>query len=408
MRNINFITFVIADVVSKISAFLLVPILVQDLSVDEYGALGFYLSLIQILTVIIGFSGNGLISVTYVKESKRNAHYIHWVVFNMSFLVFLMLSFLILLYGFVFSPSQAFSIWLCVIIGFLSGVNLHYIALSKCSSRFHLASLSLLFYILVAQVGTFLLFLFFEGGVNERLLFLVGGYLSSAIFFYCAVTDKKRNLFRFFSKKECGKVFQYSFSLYLHHICHWGRFYADKIIVSSLLGFTVGGQYVLASTISSASVMGFTVLSQSLQPFFYRVIKKQGVNRQLMLALAIVPFSAVAQLIFYFIMDAAWERLFDVDYEDAKKYFSILLWAAWFQILYQFFSHSLFYYKLNAMLGMGSVYAFIIYMCLVSLSFIFEGGVEWMIYSSIMSALFLMLYVIFRALNLKEVIHVQN
>ncbi|MCS5785160.1 oligosaccharide flippase family protein [Klebsiella variicola subsp. variicola] len=59
------------DILGKLIGFLILPYLTSKMGVSEYGLLTLYLSFIQILIILISFSGQGLLPVKYIQESEN-------------------------------------------------------------------------------------------------------------------------------------------------------------------------------------------------------------------------------------------------------------------------------------------------------------------------------------------------
>ncbi|NVN97484.1 oligosaccharide flippase family protein, partial [Candidatus Nomurabacteria bacterium] len=76
--------FALINLLRSIMPFVLLPILTRVLSVEDYGILSIYESTIMILTPLMFFSTNGLLSVKYHKNTQKEISNINVNAFVMS------------------------------------------------------------------------------------------------------------------------------------------------------------------------------------------------------------------------------------------------------------------------------------------------------------------------------------
>ncbi|WP_434669724.1 oligosaccharide flippase family protein [Klebsiella sp. B345] len=61
------------DILGKLIGFLILPYLTSKMGVAEYGLLTLYLSFVQILIILISFSGQGLLPVKFIQENENES-----------------------------------------------------------------------------------------------------------------------------------------------------------------------------------------------------------------------------------------------------------------------------------------------------------------------------------------------
>ncbi|MBB1456679.1 lipopolysaccharide biosynthesis protein [Pseudoalteromonas sp. SG43-5] len=372
--NIRLPLYVFADVVSKASAILVVPIVSNTLGAEQYSILSVLQSLIQIFIVFFAFSGNGLIPIKFIRENESAASEVHSAFVHLGLLV--LLFFLLISPLIIYIKGIDISHYLLIVfIGLFTAFSVQFLSLFRIKERFLLLATVLIATTLISQLGTYIYFSESGGDIETRLLFtLVGVMLQTVILLLCAETP-----FVAFLKKKRVNIYKecigYGVSLWLHHLSYWVRAFADRLIVAFMFGASLAGNYALAVTIASAAYMGFSALSQALQSFFYKRITQMGVQAHISLVVRLSLGIFLAFLAFCVIAYYLWFFIFKNEFELARNLFVFALIPVFLQVIYTFLSHGLFYYKQNKIISKISITSAFIYCFII--------GICWVVFNNI-------------------------
>lgn len=378
------VLYVGADVFAKASALLVVPIVSESLGAEQYGALGVLQAALQILVILISLSGNGLIPIKFISEGSFEALKTHAGFIQLS----LSILFGLLLLAPLFLIVSSFKIteYITVIsIAFLTALSVQSISYLRCKGKFYLISAAVILCTFVSQFGAYLYFSSNPGQVIDRLIFLLIGVILQSAVLLSVDRELIIEVLKYKSKKVYISYFNYGKSLWLHHSSNWLRNFSDRIFVVWFFGATVGGNYTLAMTMAGASLMGFSVLSQAMQPYFYSIIKNDGHGAFLRKLYLISPFLVVTFTIYGGAGVFFWDEVFSKEFSESKDIFIIALISYCLQSLYTFFSHGLFYMKKNDFVVKTSLFSTAVYILLVFL--LSDFGVYSLVYSSIIASL---------------------
>lgn len=399
--------FVVADVISKTAGLVLLPILTLQLGPEKYGELGVLLAITQLLILLLSFSGNGLVPIKYSMVGKQAALESLKTFNYMTICFTAMLTVIVLI--FYHSSSDFVSILLVVFTASLNALNIQIISYCRSELRYKGMSVAVFVATLVSQGVCYWHFFTLNGSLEIRLAYLMVGAFCHFLLLLYVVREEVNKLFRFnihcIDKQRFKECFNYGRSLWLHHLSHWVRAFGDKALVALVFGALLAGHYALAVTVAFAAVMGFTVLSQALQPFFYTFIKNNGLARFIKLVLFMQPLILAVFSAYALVLNKYWPVIFSSEYELASVYFTLALVPAYLQVLYAFLSHGVFYNKKNGFISSVSFSVSTIYLiCFWGIGLL-GGSVEQIIYlAAICSGLMMFsnLFMLLKLVKLEE------
>ena len=399
--NLRLPLFVLADVLSKSSAILVVPIVSNTLGAEQYSVLSVLQSLIQVLIIFFAFSGNGLIPVKYVRENESSAQDAHAGFIHLGLVVLLLLLAITPIVTSLTSMKPSHYIFI-TFIGLFTAFSTQFLSFLRIKEKFFTLSIVLIITTLIMQLGTYIYFNLYGGNVETRLFFM----LSGVAFQTCAlVVFSRSSVFKFF-KMRTVKLYKecvlYGASLWVHHLSYWVRAFADRLIVAVLFGAAVAGNYALSVTIASAAYMGFSALSQALQSFFYRRIKAQGCRSHIALVIQLSLYVFLSFVVFYFAADYFWFAIFSDDFEFANELFLFALVPVYLQVIYAFMSHGLFFFKKNKSVSKVSIARAGIYCLGVTICWLLNGNAYWVLLASTLAATYQIIATTYKVYKLED------
>lgn len=339
----------IADLVSKAAGFVIIPFLVNSLSVSDYGALTIYLACIQVGVIVISFCGQGLLPFKYIHENEEEALLVRKnnLALSGAFAAALVLP--IVFVGGYFD-IELVEVLLILGVSFLQGANAITLSYFRISQTYKSAILGQIFNAALSVLLTIALFYMVSPSVNIRLLSIFISYLlvqflfERVLYFKCIELNLQDVKSRMQAYKE---IVRYGLTLVPHHASYWVKSSVDKFFVLSYFSISDVGVYGLATQLSSILILSFSILSQAYQPFIYRYLKNGDVAKVKKMNKAIIFCVVFISLVFVFLISALFDILFSVEYIDSLKYLKILALGAVFHGLYTFSSHILFFSKNN-------------------------------------------------------------
>jgi len=379
--------YVAADLIAKLSAFAIIPLLTKNLAPEQFGELSLFLSVIQILIVLFGFSGNGLVAVEYALKGEVAAKTSLKALTHLSLITCVLILVIMLLSSLmVVVPIEYY---LVTTIGYCTAASLLLVSYLRSSGKLYLAAIGILIGAIVAQIGSALILYHYnipqEEIVNVRLFLILLGLATQIVIYSLFMRQDSFGLLQACAMQEYSEVAKYGTTLYIHHFSYWLRSYGDRFLLTATFAMSVVGQYSLAVTVASASVIGFSAVSQALQPTFYKIIKTKGLYRYGFTVLKIVPVIVLALLVYGAVLNIYWVDIFGEVYGESYNIFKFALLPALMQILYQYFSHGVFYLKLNSFISRVSLASTVVYLAFFLVSTTLELGVEGIILSAVIA-----------------------
>lgn len=304
------ITYFIGNVLSKLLAFLLIPLYTGHISTDTYGTYDLIVSLMSLIVPIIFFQiWDGLFRFIYDFEKEEDKYKIlnnGLVVCCISIMVYEILFFII---------NQFITIqnkWLVNIYGL--SIAFQYV-FGTAARTFQKNKL----YMTTGVINT-LINLFFNiiliAGLNYNNANIL--YLSIIIgnIIQCAIISYKLNIFRNFrktdiNKKIIGDMIKFSMPIAVSTISYWLLSGYSKVIVSKKLGYEVNGIFAIATKLASMIVVIVSVFQMSWHETSFetandknkRDFYEKGINLfYIVLMLATIEIIPMVKIIFpYFV-----------------------------------------------------------------------------------------------------------
>ncbi|EAQ66010.1 lipopolysaccharide O-side chain biosynthesis protein (O-antigen transpoter) [Marinomonas sp. MED121] len=335
----NIINYLFGNVLTKAIGFLSIPIYLSFLSVEEFGELSYFNSLISISTIVV--SGFIYSSISrYYYESEREQEFNDFFVSNVCFQLLFTLLICVFLYvvNIYYSFENGFYIFLVLFLSFMKVVNTTYFHIYQPRGESRKILVRQLFESLMIFTTSYLFLYgdFFSGEMN---------IIYSQVFVFSALA-----LFIFFdvsryleiitfklswnNLKRCFFYFkEYSLFLWLSTMLSTVIYQVDKIYVKSFLSDIDMGLYGIAFSIAFFikvfSVSLFSAFTPVLMQL-YKVDIKAALNNLFLIRLMVfIPVALISLFSFeiiYFLPNGE-------SYSGAKTILPILAFSFWIDTL---------------------------------------------------------------------------
>ncbi|MEX2976140.1 oligosaccharide flippase family protein [Serratia fonticola] len=352
------LTLSIGDVLGKVIGFVILPYLTTHLGASGYGALTLYLSVIQILVIIISFSGQGLLPVKYMQEGEYSSLVFRRDNISLAFAISIILVVAFYLLTLFLNVSVNFIDGLLVILASLAQainfINLSHLRISQtykvaAIGQFLLSAFNVLF--------TLILFGMIAATPGQRLIAIAASFFSIQIAYELIIYRKREIgiISRLPLMTRYKEIIHYGISLLPHHGSYWIKSSIDRFFIAHYMNAAVVGVYGLAFQLTSIIMLFFSVINQALQPFIYRKLKVKDFKGVELIQYGYIGLVVTGCLIYYFVMPFIFPYLFKPEFNRAVYYFDILLPGVAFMSIYYVFTHSLFYYRKNKLISIITI-----------------------------------------------------
>ncbi|WP_318439211.1 lipopolysaccharide biosynthesis protein [Photobacterium leiognathi] len=278
--------YLFSNVINAAIPFLLMPVLTRYLSVDEYGKVALFQSLLLALGSVIGFNAVGAvvrknydqgITLSEIKEYRTNSIYV--LIF--SIIIIYIISNISMPMVVTYLSMSSYWVYSGIIISsfsfFVSILLSHFQVEHKANkygflqiSRSLLNMLLTLFFVIVFMKGA-------QGRV-DALLF------SSFVFFIIAVFFIiKENLIgiTLLNWEYIKDIFKYGVPLIPHTIGLFLITSVDRFLINDKLGLRDAGLYMVAVQISLAMVVIFDAINKAYMPWLFEKLKKDKAEEKI-------------------------------------------------------------------------------------------------------------------------------
>ncbi|EPG6268519.1 lipopolysaccharide biosynthesis protein [Klebsiella aerogenes] len=356
----------VGDILGKLIGFLILPYLTSRMGTVEYGILTLYLSFIQILIILISFSGQGLLPVKFIQESETAGLIFRRDNINLGIVISIFLFLIsLLIKPFLHFSISAYDLFWIIFAALVQAINVINLSHLRISQTYRIATIGQFALSVMNVVFTVILFTVLTGSAINRLIAVSFSFLfvqllySFFIYSKLKIDNSKTTLSLVCRYKE---IFLYGVSLWPHHGSYWIKSTIDRFFITHYLSVSIVGVYGLALQLSSILMLFFTVINQACQPFIYRYLNSGEFKkvRKVQLGYAIIVlFSALAYSI---ILPIVFPWLFNSKFNDALKYFTYLMPGTVFMCIYYIYTHALFFYKRNKKISLITASSMIVHL----------------------------------------------
>ncbi|CAN1507750.1 RfbX Membrane protein involved in the export of O-antigen and teichoic acid [Mycobacteriaceae bacterium] len=334
-----------ADVLSKAIGFAMTPYLANRMGAAGFGELNLYVSVTQILPIVISLGGPALLTVEYIRNGYTPARRLRaanlWLSLWIScglIVVSLSLSW--------WKPSAVpLSVGLLVVaVSYVQALNTLELSYYRGSQTYSFAVVGQFAFALLNVLLTVLTFEFDSPSATNRLLSVA---LAGGVVQLVYALELRRKSYepadRAILRTNTKLIISFGLSVFVHVASHWIRSNIDRFVVAAHFGLVAAGTYSVAITLAMVPSVFFIAVSQQLQPYLYRRLKDRNFAGFKRIQFGYVWVVLLFTALYYGLLVAAFPLLFDSEYDGAMALLPALLGASAAQSTYHVFSHAAFY-----------------------------------------------------------------
>lgn len=380
-------------------SFLILLILANFLSPNEYGELNLFNSLLSILLVLISLSSDGLISIDFFQKDIIGLRKTINAVLLLSIGSFIVLTFILIIFSCILSIAIGISTyyqWLALLVCFLqnvAAVNLNIWRLEEKPFSYGIFSLLIvifnlfftLFFVASMDWG-------WAGRVYAQIL--VGGIFFIISFFLLIRGGYLKFILP--TKNDFKSALHFGIPLIPHSMSFWLKQGLDKYVINFYHASAAVGVFSFSMNFSSILQIVGTAFNATNSVFIFKQLSKDKQQAIPLLRkqtkMMIIIFGLITLLLL--IGCSIFLPIFFPNYSNAVYYLFPLCGASFFSCIYLLFVNFLFFYKKTKVL-MIITFSISLIHCALSL-FLTKYSIEYTAYislfTSFLTALLVYLY----------------
>ena len=351
----------LASFVSLLVPLSLLPILTRVLSNADYGYFGIFQSIVNVVGTLVLFGGLGALIRAYALISKNEKS----VYFSSCFLLSIALSAAVFLVfcGLLFIGSSWLPLdgswFLCAALaGGFSGIwNLliaHFQGLREAKKYAIWQVVSAL----VSFLMTLVLVLGFDLTWKGRAVAVLLSFLAPSLVLLVSFFKKG------FASYSISKSFVREASIIgiaamPHALSAVVMSFTDRFLILNMVGAEEAGLYTVAYQVSSVFLVAGVAIGRGWSPWVYEQLKPGGnaiaKNKLMNYCLVLIGFLVSSGVIFLIVANAFLPALLGEEFEESRKFTTILIASCVTSTLYIILAPPIFFYKKLAFLGVAGV-----------------------------------------------------
>lgn len=307
---INTLIYIFSDLVVKAIPFFLIPIVTRYLSVEEYGQIAFYLTLIEVGCILSIMGSHSYYRYSYFKGNgtgeKDNLILLPVIISALVSIVIAVVILFLLLLGFV---SQLQLLFLPVICFFQSCIALIVCKYQMDANPIRVGVVNLITALL--SFSSTLLFLKIGYGVDGRLASIIATpiIVGAGILIYILRTA---TIDRLFISYHLSKCLIFGMKSIPTSVSWWLRSGMDRVIIQAVVGMAALGIYSVGMQLTMIVSVISLAINNSIMPKIFQCIATQNMRSTLRIsgiaALVIcgiaIGFGCISSALFDFILPA--------------------------------------------------------------------------------------------------------
>ncbi|WP_318401293.1 lipopolysaccharide biosynthesis protein [Photobacterium leiognathi] len=355
--------YLISNILTSAIPFILLPVLTRSLSVEEYGQIAMFQTLLAGFSAVIGFNGN--VSVERFFYDKHSDNVLRE--YNDSCFYVLLFSFVVVMLGCYIFDSTLSSflsipiswIYLTVVISFLNFIvvfRLGQFQIRKEAFYFGIIQVTgALFNVLLS----ILFVVFLKYGPKGRIdAIIISSFFMAIISIISLYKDDLVGVFRvsFFKIKEVLKL---GLPLIPHTLGIFLLTAVDRFIINNKLGLDSAGIYMVAVQLSMTLSMIFDAVNKAIVPWLFEELNNKSTNKYLIVKYTYMYFLVLffISIFIFFVGDYFVVLIVGVKYKIAGEIIGWLCLGQIFSGMYLMVTNYLFYAKKTGKLAMVTIFS---------------------------------------------------
>jgi len=342
-----------ADVLSKAIGFAMTPYLANRMGAAGFGELSLYISVTQILPIVIALGGTALLAVEYIRNGYTSARRLRAANLRLSMWISLGLLVLSMSLSWWKPSIVPLSVGLLVLaVSCVQALNTLELAYYRGSQTYAIAVAGQFAFAGLNVALTVLAFEFDSPTVTNRLLSIaLAGGLVQLVYALELRCKHYEPADKFTTRANTRLIISFGLTVLVHAASQWLRSNIDRFVIAAHFGLVGAGTYSAASTMALVPSVFFVAVSQQLQPYLYRRLKERQFSEFKRIQLGYVSVVLLFTGLYYFLLLAIFPLLFDSEYDGAKTLLPALLGASAAQSSYLIFTHAPFYERRGGLIA---------------------------------------------------------
>lgn len=347
-------------VLSYASPILLIPVLTHVLSTEDYGVVGTYTAIYNVLNAFIGLSAAGAVVRAYMDKDDSGFDFPCYL-FNallVNFLLFLLaLTPLYLLSAFSLINLPLMAIILLPVIVSLATFKAYKHKLwniQKKAVNYSLFDVIFNLALLTLSVSLVLTLLPDWRGRLYAIIFVEALFCSISIYFLF----KEDGIKFTFNKIYMKSVLMYGLPLIPHSMGLTLLASADKLLLNNMVGLSAVGIYVVALSMASLLMIVTVPIDQALNPYVYKLFKHRtelGDRRYIVGFWVYLGIAIFVALLFYLVLPFAIPLVVGEEFQAAEEYVGILLVGQVCHAMYRYVIKAVFFSKKTHLVSITTI-----------------------------------------------------
>ncbi|WP_313304622.1 oligosaccharide flippase family protein [Empedobacter sp.] len=356
--------YTIFDILSKAIPFILLPVITRYLSTQDFGTLTNFSVVMQISTMLCGFSTYSFLSISYFKLAKNELSKYYS---NLSYIIIL-ISILLISLSYIF--QNHFQTYLGInfqyqFFGIITGTSIAIFTLYSTLLRMENKIISFgiwqVINSLIIAVLAILFVVFYNWGWKGRAIsFFLGNILTVFVLIY--ILYKSRILFKKLELSKIKEIFSFGLPLVPHTLSFWFKSGMDKLIITTLIGLSANGVYSIALTLASLIGVFTNSFFGAFSPILFEnltIIERSTDIKQInSIKEKLVRYTVIYLIILFcvcilsfYIMKFLIPIFFIGDYVKSLNYLPVIFCTLFFEGIYSIMSGYIFFRKKTKTLG---------------------------------------------------------
>ena len=328
----NIIIFTLSTVMNKGLNFFILPVLTYYLTKEDYGYLGFIMSIVTISTIYVGlWPGNFLISKYFVYGKEKIAKYMSniFVILIVTFILYVLILFVFENILFIKFSDKSFVIFL------ISFYTLFMVCFNILNTIIQLEKNALKYALFQAFYAIFslgialVLIIHFHLGWKGKflgemsVLFLLSLYM---IYYFI----KNKYIVFDIDIKKLKELFFYLFPMTFHVVGIFLMVTIDKVILAHYLRIEDVGIYTIAMTMSMIVNIVYDSAMRGWEPYIFERLADESQKSKNWIYKTILIFSAfviVSATVYIFVVPFIFDFMINEKFNESLKYIPYLVVA---------------------------------------------------------------------------------
>jgi len=358
------VIYVLSDGLSQAMPFLVLPIIANYLSPDDFGMVTNYNVLVQILTALITLSTPTLLSVNYhryeIKERPilvSNLVYLNIISFGVCLILFFVFNQFIIQYFYI-SFDWSLAAFFLVLFLSINNLQLTKLRMEEKARLFGIqqfiksglsAGLSLLFVITFAWKG------------QGRLCALVLSGILMGIYSITLLV-KEKSLFTPINVSKIKSYFNFSYPLLPKYLATWVDSAFQKIFITTQISLSANGLLSFAGTIASIFYLFITSFFSAYTPHLFKTLAENENSNNDTYKYKLVKTSYLFLFAFAFVLFLGYWvskfliiNVFNTKYSTSVDYLPFLLISQFFQGINLLLASYIMFFKKTKIIGIVTI-----------------------------------------------------